>query len=763
MVEEMKIVGTNVQRVDALAKATGSARFTVDVQLPNMAYVKFLRSPHAHARVRSVDLSGLNELDGVVAVITPQELKGIILHGDVLDDHVRFLGEAVVGVLCETEDEAESALEHIRIDYEPLPAVLDYEEALKPEAATIWQEGNVCTWHGYQSPKKGSSLLWEKGDVDEAFTSAYAVAETEMRAHAQFHGCLEPHACVASWDAGLGEMTIWISTQGIYDDQKNIARALNIPVSRVRVLASYVGGGFGSKAHNTCKEYVMSALLSRKASRPVRYVPTRSEEIIAAMRHPSKFSYKVASNKEGLITAVSMTAFRSGGAHTSLQMNFLMGSTDYVAPVYVKSPNVRYEGWSTYTTLPLCAAFRGFGYFESGMALAQALDMLCEKLHMDPVEFLLKNAPQRGDPVGADQGPLTTAGVRETIRLCAEQAGWKEKWHEPGTMRLPDGRYHGIAIAHAMGRASMPDYVTSGNAMIQVNCDGTARLLAGVSDMGQGQATGLRQIAAEALGLRYEDVTITWGDTSAPHTGYQVASSSTMQTGNPTRLAALDARRQILEYAAQQLNVKPEDLDIKDSVVFVKDDTSRFITVRDVVGKPGIDVIVGNGRWTLSDKHASPRSLCVTVAEVAVDPGTGRVEVLHMVQGTDCGKALSRSRVEGQLEGVLSGGVGYVLFEDWSMDKGRGGRILNLNMSDYHMPTFLDTSGILDAHIILEDEDPQGPFGARGMGEAVLSACAPAIINAVYNAIGIRFTQTPLSPNKVLEALHSASPLPCRK
>ena len=749
----LKVVGQSVERLDAKAKATGEAKFTVDLALPGMVYAKYLRCPHAHARILSIDTSEAEKLPGIAAVVTHLDIVGKKLHNDVYDECVRYLGEAVAGIAAVDEDTAEEALEKIRIEYELLPEVLDIDEALKEEAYPVWRDGNVCTWRGAQPVTDGSSLTWEKGETEKALNEADVVASCVVDTHAQFHGCLEPHACVASWNPGMEVMTMHISSQGIFDDQENIANALGLNLDQVQVCSGFVGGGFGSKAHNTCKEYLYSAMLSQRCKKPVSYTPARSEEAITAMRHPARFSYKIGAKSDGTITGIYMKALRSGGAHTSLQMNFLLGSTEYVAPTYLRSPNVKYEGWSTYTTMPLCAAFRGFGYFEGGIGFAQAVDMAAEKLHMDPLEFLLKNVPRKGDPVSTDQGPLTTTGIRETIEACADAIEWKKKWHKPGAKKLPDGRMHGIAAAHAMGRATLPNFVTSGNATVQIKKDGSARVFAGISDIEQGQATALKQIAAEVLGIPFEAVTVTWGDTIAPHTGDQVASSTTMMTGNAVMLAAEDAKKKLLEAASKVLRQAPEELEIENGMVMVKETPEKAMSVAAVVQLPGVKVITGIGQWSITDEQASPRSMVACIAEVAVDTETGKVEVTDMVQGTDCGRAISKARVEGQMDGVLSGGLGYILTEEWAMDQEDHGRILNLNLYDYKMPTTLDTKGILRPNIIMEYPDEVGPFGARGMGEATLSASAPAILNAVYNAIGIRFQETPLTPDKVLNAI----------
>lgn len=764
MDQTLNVVRKNVERVDARAKVTGEAMFTVDVSFPGMLHVRFIRSPHAYARVLSIDCSEALKVEGVLGIVTMEEIKGKRLHNDVLDDKVRYLGEAVAGVAAVTEDIARMAVKKIYVEYEVLPAVLDTQAATQPDAIPVWEKGNVCraglplskairVADGPSGLEDGPTVSWEKGNVEKGFRESDVVVENKTVTQAQFHVCLEPHACVAKWDRGENTMHMWLSTQSMYDDQENLANILNLPLERVHIRSVYIGGGFGGKVHNTCKEYVLTAILSRKLRRPVRYEPDRCEETITALRHPGDFLYKVGAKKEGTITAIELSADRGGGAHTSLQTSFLLGSTDFVAASYVNSPNVRYDGWSIYTNLPVSSAYRGFGYFESGAAFLQTLDMVADKLGMDPVEFLIKNVPARGDLVGAEQGAITSDGLKELLRTCADRLGWQEKRHKPGERRLPDGRLHGMAVSFAMGRAYLVSGVTTGNAVVKVDADGKAHLIVGVLDIGQGQVTGLVQITAEVLGLDYEDVTVTWGDSIAPHTNFLSASATTMVTGNAVRVAAEDARQRLINYAAPVMEVQPEYLTLKDGAVQHRFLPDKKMPLSKVVKLPGVKTVVGTGKWSVNEKEAAPRSLAACGVEVAVDTETGSVEVINMIQGIDCGKIICRSRVEGQMDAVLSGGLGYIFMEDWAMDKALDGRIMNSNLLDYKIPTALDTMGILKENVILEDDDPIGPFGARGMGEATLSASAPAVLNAVYNATGVRIHEMPLTPARVLEAL----------
>lgn len=752
MSKELKIVGKDTIRLDARAKVTGEAAFTVDVQLPHMLHAKFLRSPHAFARVISVNAEKAMALEGVYGVVWQKDLIGRHLLGDTQDDKVRYQGEAVAGVAAETEEIAAKAVQLLEAEYEVYKGSLTMDEAAGETAESIWPQGNYCLFPS--GPGKFSpDMSWEKGNAAQGMEEADETAELTVDTHSQYHVCLEPHTCVMHWRGGMKELDCWISTQTMYDDRAILADLLETSQDKVHIVCPYVGGGFGGKVHNVCKEYQFVALLTKNTRRPVRYVPARAEETLCAMRHPARFYYKIGAKKDGTIHSIYLKARRDGGAYTSSQWGFLLGSTDFVAPCYVKSPNCKYEGRSLFTNTPPCSAFRGFGYFESGAVFCQVMDMLAEKVNMDPIDFWLKNIPERGDLIGMAQGPLTTGGIKETLKACADQMHWKEKHHKTGARKLPDGRMHGIGIGYAMGRAYLPTFVTAGNALLQISTDGRCRLMAGITDLGQGQATGLAQIAAEVLGVSVDDIAVTWGDTIAPHASFQSASATTMVTGNAVRRAAEDAREQVLKLAVPMLSARAEFLDIQEGRVCLKNNPSQGIPLSAVISLPGIKSIVGRGNFAINEREGTPRSIVICIAEVAADLETGKIEVLKILQGTDCGQIVSRSRVEGQMDAVLSGGLGYVLTEQVVHDERLDGRILNANLSDYKVPTFIDTEGMLEPGIICEDHDPEGPFGARGMGEATLSASAPAIINAIYNAIGVRFSTTSITPEQVCKAL----------
>jgi xanthine dehydrogenase molybdenum-binding subunit len=752
--KNLSVVGKNVRRIDSEAKVTGEAIFTTDVKIPHMTYAKVIRSPHAHARIKSVDVSEALSAPGVLAAVTHLEIIGKMLHHDILDEYIHSLGEAVAAVAATSEQIAADAAKKIKVEYELQPANLDFDSSMSKNAPLTWASGNLCTPAGtVPLTDDNCTVQWGKGDVEQGFEDSDFVEEMYLRTHAQYHVCLEPHVCVARWNNATKTMDCWLSSQTIYKDQATIAGALGIPNDRVRVISQYIGGGFGGKEDNCDKEYVFAALLSKKIRRPVRYEPTRAEETITAIRHPAQFYYKVGAKKDGSIHSLYMTAVRDGGSHTSEQVPFLLGSTDFVAPAYVVSPNVAYKGWSVFTNTPVSSAYRGFGYFESGCALLQTTDMLAEKLDMDPFDFLYRNVPGRGSIIGVAQGPMTTDGIKKTLQTCADAFDWKKKWHKKQEKVLSDGRRHGIGLGLALGRAYLPNFMCTGNAVIKINLDGKAHLFCGVTDLGQGQATGLLQIAAEAMTLSPDDIMLTWGDTHAPHTNFQAASASTMLSGNAVRKACEDACKKLIELGGQILNCRPEFLTITNGRVHVIANPDNGLTFAQIVSAPGNRVVIGTGHWVVREHEGTPRAIVVCMCEVAVDTETGKTKVLKLQQATDCGQIICRTRVEGQMDGVLSGGMGWVLQEDWAMDKRLDGRIMNCNLYDYRVPTFPDVDGVYAPNIINEDNDPIGPYGARGMGEATLSAAAPAITNAIYNAIGARFSELPITPDKVLKVL----------
>lgn len=752
MKEDFKVLNRNFKRIDAVAKVTGAAKYTADIKLPGMLHCKMARSPHPFARIKNIDVSRAQVIKGSIGIITHVELVNHHVHvmGEKLDDKVRYTGESVVAVAAETERIADEAVRLVKVEYEPLKPVRNMDEAMAPSGPTVWPGGNGVTFFkGAISVTERSFAFWSKGNLKKGFEEADAIADVEATTGGQFHLALEPHTIIASWNRERQELNVWIPTQQIHGVQNNLAKALGINPEQVHVVCTYCGGGFGGKLQ-TPKEAYFAAFLSYKTGQPVRYIPCCEEDMATTgCRPPSRFHWKLGAKKNGKLTAISVENLTPCGPFVSINPIFILGRTDYVAPSYFISDNCSYEGRGVYTNNMPTAAFRGFGYFESGTILGIAVDILCEKLSIDSYDFHMVNMPKYGEKIGIEGGRFTVKGLRDALTACVNEAGWKQKRHNPGTKKLLDGRMHGVGLGFGMGRASLPQELGKGGARIKLDNNGKAKVFAGVSDMGQGQATGCAQIAAEALGMKMEDVIIVWGDTIAPKSNPQVASATTMMTGNAIKEAADEVRKKALSGAAEILRVGSKDL-VLENGVFTSKSSGKNISYSDLAQK-NVD-LTAIGGWSVSFAQFYPRAPMFNVIEVAVDVETGLAEIINLVQATDCGVALSRSRVEGQMHGVLSGGAGFILMEDIDLDEPRM-QIMNANMIDYKIYTSLDPNIDVMKTIIVEETDDIGPFGARGVGEAVLSGSGAALANAIYNAIGVRIYKTPFTPERILAAV----------
>lgn len=762
MSEELKVVGKNLPRKDAMKKATGAAQFTVDVKLPGMLWGKCLRSPYAHARILHIDTSRAEALPGVKAVVTHKDVSPKNLFKQfkdrmsfdmyILEDRVRYTGDEVAAVAAVSDDIAEEALSLINVEYEPLPAVFDAEEALKPDAPKVHSSGNLVPL----SPGKPFTFNREVGNIEKGFAEADIVLERTYRTHMQSHCPLETRTCIADWDRE-GKLTLWDSTQKPFEINTQMANALGLPLSKVRVITPYVGGAFGSK-ETMLKMHGIAALLSRKSGRPVKIELAREEQAVAGTRrHSWTIHLKAGAKKDGTLTAFHSRTYLNTGPYILLGIMVALNQGS-LTPKF-SCPNRKYEGYIAYTNCPPASAFRGFGYLEGDYAICSLMDELCEKLQMDPLDFYLKNHLKSMEPYGMYNAPRGLA-FGEGIQRASQKIGWKDKWHKPGRAALPDGRKRGIGIGISGGNAAL----LQSAAVVIVDDRGSVNLLSGAVELGQGAQSEMPQIVAEALGVPYEDVETISADTGVtPYDSGQDASRTTLTHGNAVKMAAEDARQQLLGHAAQMLKVSPQDLDCQEGQVFVSSDPVKRMTVADVVKQLMVDyppfvmprkAIIGKGSYFIPGYPPPAGNAVCNIAEVEVDTATGQVELTRFVSAVDCGKAISPMGIEGQYESVLSAGAGFALKEELLLEPGTG-KALNPTLLDYPMPTALDFCR-MDPVIIVESMEKLGPYGAKGIGECALSASAPAISNAIYNAIGVR-VPLPATPDKVLEALRNSS------
>ncbi|MDP6483667.1 MAG: molybdopterin-dependent oxidoreductase [Nitrospinota bacterium] len=753
---ERSVVGKSFPRLDAVAKATGSAAYTADLKLPRMLHGKILRSPLPHARILNVDLEGARRLPGVKAVVCGRDTLGVkygILstRPHTLDEEglavekVRYVGDEVAAVAAVDKETAQRAVDLIRVDYEEIPAVFDPFEAMKEGAPRIHDvDRNV-----------GMEVNWAVGDVEAGFAQSDHVREDTFTTQAQAHATIETHAALASYEPS-GKLTLWSTTQSPYVLTKNLARTLGLREGDVRVIKPHLGGGFGAK-HQMLSLDFTAAFLSMRTGRPVKIVYGRDEEFCTTLqRHPMNLTLKTGVKRDGALVAKACVNVADSGAYNSHGVLIIGRAGAQLSLVY-RVPNFRYQGYLVYTNQPMGGAFRGFGNLQARFADESQMDLLAADLGIDPVEIRLRNA-RKPDEVTPHGWKVTSCGLSECIREAADRIGWEEK-----RGKLPLGRGVGLGTgAYYSGSRYVHD--TSG-AYVRLREDGSISLITGAPDIGQGSDTALAQIAAEEIGVRLEDVHVTSADSElAPVDEGAFASRVTFVAGNAVKLAAADARRQLVEKAADLLEVHPEDLRVRDGEVHVAGNPELGMTVAEAVTAimkaDGGGNILGRGNYVPDVEKLHPEtgagnisgaySFGAQAAEVEVNPRTGRVNVLRMTAAIDCGRPLNPMAVEGQMEGSIAMGLGWALSEDFVRVEGR---TLNASFLDYHIPR-VENVPPMDV-IIVETEDPLGPFGAKGMSEGSMLPTAPAVVNAVEDAIGVRITDLPATPEKILRALEA--------
>ncbi len=750
------VVGRRVPRIDAAELASGRAVFTDDISLPGMLYGKILTSPHAHARVVSIDTSRAEAVEGVKAVITaadvPETLYGVSparYDEQVLAvDRVRYVGDEVAAVAAVDEATCMRALELIDVEYEILPAVFDPFEAMEDGAPQLHD-------HPRFKNNINTRVDWHFGDVEEGFAEADLVREHTFTGNRVYQQPMEPHCAVARWEPG-DRLTLWTSTQVVHYVQHQMGRLLEIPEGDVRVVMTHCGGGFGGKAEVNPLE-ICATLMSRKTGKPVKMRYTREEMIRHGRgRHKQSVKMKIGVKRDGTITAVHEEAVLEGGAYSSFGIVAVYYAGAMVPTLY-RMPHFRFDGYRVYTNLPACGAMRGHGCPHPRFAFEGVLDMLAEELGMDPIELRLKNAMQPNSKTvnDLDVGSCELEACLETVR---ERSGWEEK-----RGKLPRGRGIGIGCGGFVSGAGYPIYRSKfphSNAMIRVAEDGhAATLFIGEADIGQGSNTVLSQVAAEAMGIDYAAMRIVAADTERTPRGLGTYSSRvTLMGGNACRMAGDDVKSQVLEAAASILEVPAADLDAAGGQVFSTGDRSRSMPWAEAAARHFSEQgpLVGKGWYSppeaLGGGHkgstvgTSPAySFSACVAEVEVDMETGQVTVTKITDAHDVGTPINPMSVEGQCEGAGVMMLSEALLEDVMFDD--EGRIKNPSLHDYLIATSCDAPE-MDSTVVPSYE-PQGPYGAKECGEGSTLPVIGAIANAVSEAIGARVSELPITPERV--------------
>ncbi len=751
LIPKQEILGKSVQKIDALEKATGEAKFGGDIYVPGMLFGKILRSRFSHARILNIDYSKAEKLPGVKAVVTWEDAPDIRI-GFYTDDwrffakdKVRYLGDVVAAVAATDLDIASEALELIQVDYEEIPAVFDPFEAMKPGAPLVHEEvpNNIACRRKIR-----------KGNPDRAFASSYHVFEDTFKTQMVEHCSIETHAAVALFDHS-GKLTIWSSTQAPFNNRLILARGLQIPLNRLRIITTHVGGAFGGKQDLMVEP--SCALLAKKSGRPVRIAVEREEEFIAStVRHPYTLTYKTAVDQQGKILARKIDIVQDMGAYNDLGEAVLRYAAVLASGPY-NIEHIWVNALAVYTNQQVGGVMRGVGVNQTTFAGESQLDMIAQEMGMDPFEFRLQNALKDGD-ITANGQICTGIGFRETLKAVAKRSGYKSRRNR---------RNHGFGLAcmiYTCGTGGRHDY---SSAVVRMNEDGTVGLMVGAPDVGQGCRTTLAQICAQELGIRYEDVWVDQPDTDHSPVDLFGANASriTYITGNAVKSAAAEAKKRLLEGASEKWEAAIQDLLIVDSQIYVKGVSKPLGGIKDLVmemHRPLGQTIVTSGTYhtpgepideeTGQSQFIPVYTFATQLAEVEVDPETGLVSVLNVWSAHDVGKTVNPVNVEGQVEGGVQMGLGFALSEEIVRDQGH---TLNASFRDYKMFTAMDMPRIIP--IIVEVPEPLGPYGARGVAESTTIPTAAAIANAVANAIGVRIKELPLSPERVLAAIKKKS------
>jgi xanthine dehydrogenase YagR molybdenum-binding subunit len=728
---ETKVVGTAPPRIDAHERVSGSAVYARDLVLPNMLHAAFTRCPHAHARVKKVDTTKALKMPGVRAILTAESpgaklpfyftQKGPLSW--LFDPHCRHEGEEVAAVAAETLHEAREAAKAIEVEYEELPFVHDFEKALDAGAPALHEGGN----------RVGEPDKHERGDVAKGFAEAAAVFFLNDTATTEIYTPMETHGSVVKWEGD--RLIIHDTNQGVFDLRSAYAQYFQLPLSNVRVVSEYMGGGFGSKLEPG-KYTLAAALLSRQTGRPVKLFLSREENFLCVgNRPPNVLKMKVGAKKDGTLTALQMTGIGTGGAYPE-------GSdAGYLASDLYLCPNVRIEETNVYINAGKARAFRAPGFPQGAWALEQAMDALAQKLGMDPLALRLRNVTKVSQRRGGV--PYFSTGLAQCLQEGAKAFGWDEARKRP---RGSGALVRGVGVAAGMwGWDGDP----RGTAILRFVSDGSASLTTGASDIGTGTKTWMAMIVAEELGVPVASVHVDNADTDT--TPYAVLSggSQTVHVNSPAvRAAALDVKRQLLEMAAEQLKTDVAALELSGGVVADRSAPERKVALKDLQQLQQQQTIVGVGRRSPHAKGKVGLPFVAHFAEVEVDTRTGEVRVLRLLGAHDSGRVMNLFTYRNQVFGGMTMGVGFGMTEERVLDR-HTGKMVNANWHDYKIPTAMDVPPDFACLPIDVHDTEWNSTGTKGIGEPATIPTAPAIANAVFHATGIRVTETPINPTQM--------------
>lgn len=757
---KQSMIGIRIPKLDSIYMATGQAKYLEDIKLPGLLHGKILRSPHPHARIRRIHTRAARELNGVAGIITAEDTPKIAFSGlssvkpnklPLCDGKVRFVGDEVAAVAAVDLETASRAVELIEVEYDVLPAVFDPEDAMQPGSPICHEEckNNVASYfhRSFGEPEKGFR------DTDFIFEDRFYVPRVVSCS-------LQPHGCIASFDIA-GKLTVWTSTQNIGNFHKGLSTTLNMPMNMVKVINTFVGGAFGNKSIILPLEPIAS-LLSKKTGKPVRIVNTREEEFISTRTRYAMIIYlKTGIKSDGSLIARQARVITDNGAYNNKAQAITQLTCNRIGNLY-RVPNTITEAFIVYTNNQYSGALRGWGGPQAHFAIESQMDIIAHKLKIDPLELRLKNANQTGDitPWGWE---ITSCGLTQCLKEAAKAAKWGTKaTSADSTIR----RGKGIASVIHTGAGSVGTH-GAGNfegVSIKFNVDGTVQVRLGIVDIGQGTVTAITQMISDELGIPLAYISISCSESDAiPPTMGTWGSRVLYICGNAAREACREVKKQLFKVASEILNTAGEsELVVRDGSIYQESSPKICISILEVIQfclKKYGKLITGEAVFNPTnvrppDARTGYGNYCPTysfgahVAEVEVDIETGRVNVIAYVAAHDVGEAINPLLIEGQIDGGVSMGIGYGLYEEIQC---RNGSTLNPNLHAYKLVNSTEMPGV--KKILIETKDPNGPFGAKGIGEPTTIPTAPAIANAVFNAVGVRIKELPLTPEKILRAL----------
>jgi xanthine dehydrogenase YagR molybdenum-binding subunit len=738
--EKTRVVGLRTPRIDAYEKVTGRATYTTDVRLPRMLHGAVLRSPLPNLKVTRLDLEPARRMPGVKVVLGPEDVRDYS-HRDqaLLTLEPRYANQEIAAVAAVDEATARAAVAAIHIEYEEGPFTVNPLMALRPDAPVLYEGGNYTRGGWFGDKKPGEHDRYARGDVDRALPSATVVVDRKFSTSAVMHSCMEPHVTVAQWEGD--RLTVWESTQGVFAIQEDLAELLKMPLSKIRVIAPHMGGGFGSKcqAHPHC---VLAALLARRAGRPVRVLLSRQEEQRSPWYRPATAQdLKAGFKGDGTLVALDLKAYIQAGAylHTAL-----WSCSAPVKELY-RCPNVRTDEYNVLTYLPSPSALRGPGNTEGAWALEQVMDEAAGRLGIDPVELRLRNIP---DVSPLDGSPYASHGLRQCLQEGVRRFRWAERRLQPIRTGI---RWRGVGVACPIwsGGGGPPSRCN-----VEVRQDGSITVYTGAADLGTGTRTAIAMIVAEELGAPLDWIAVVNADTArTPYALPSYGSITLASNGPAARSAASDVRRDMAALAAALLEIPADQIEVVETEFRARGNPQKKMGWKDLAKQFPSGSMIGRGERGPNPQRTAIRVFGAQFCEVEVDIETGEVRVTDFVAVHDSGRVINPAGWENQIYGGVCLGMGYALTERRVLDEGTGVN-LNPRFTDYKTVTIADMPARLEV-VEAQVPYPANHVGAKGVGEPAGIATAPAIANAVTHATGVRFTENPILPARLLMALEA--------